>query len=201
MESIETKIIQSIHGNAKGWVFSQTDFADLGPRTAIDKALSRLEKKGTILRVSRGIYYYPQMGSLINEPLPPEMPKIAQALARKFGWIIVPSGATALNYLDLSTQVPAKYAYVSNGRSKTYLIGNMELWFKKGMLRESQFNHPKSAVIVQAIRALGKPYLTDKHIEKLRRYVDPSECSSILRDTRSVTAWVYDAIRKICIRN
>lgn len=198
MQSIENKIVARIYGNGRGWVFSQIDFADLGGRSTIDWSLSRLEKRGTIRRLLRGIYYYPQESTLLKEQLPVEIPRVAQALARKFKWKIEPSGETALNILGISTQVPSKYVYITNGRSKVYQIQKRELQFKKGMLKETSFKHPESALLVQALRAYGKKNLSTENLIKFRNAIDPSKFVQIVKDTRSVTGWVYQAIQKIC---
>lgn len=198
MQTIENKVTSRIYGHGRGWVFSQIDFGDIGPRSTIDWILTNLEKKATIKRVLRGIYYYPQNSALLNEELPVEIPLVAQALARKFSWIIVPSGETALNILGISTQIPSKYVYITNGRSVCYHIEKRELQFKKGMIRETVFKHHESALIVQALRAYGKENFNDEILEKFKKTINPDKCALILKDTRSVTGWIYQAIQKIC---
>jgi Family of unknown function (DUF6088) len=88
---------------------------DLGGRPTVDSGLHRLEKRGAIRRVIRGIYDYPRFSKLLDQSLSPDIDQIAGALARKFRWRIQPSGATALNFLGLSTQVPARAVYLSDG--------------------------------------------------------------------------------------
>ena len=198
MQSIENRIVARIYGNGRGWVFSQVDFADLGVRSTIDWALSKFEKEGTIHRLFRGMYYYPQESKLLKVLLSAEIPRIAQALARKFGWNIEPSGETALNILGVSTQVPAKYVYITNGRSKTYELGKMGLQFKKGMLKETGFTHAESSILVQALRAYGKENLTRANLIKFRNAINPSKHAQILKDTRGLTGWIHRAIQEIC---
>ena len=107
-QAIEPIILSRIYGNGRGWVFSQADFADLGPRPTIDSALHRRESEGVIRRVMRGIYDYPRHSRALHGPVSPDIDQVAHALARKFGWRIQPDGATAQNLLGLSTQVPAR---------------------------------------------------------------------------------------------
>lgn len=198
MQSIINKVVARIYGNGRGWVFSQIDFIDLGSRSSIDWALQTLLKRSTICRILRGIYYYPQESKLLKEQLPPEIPLIAQALSRKFGWETEPSGETALNILGISTQVPSKYIYISSGRSISYQIDNRELRFKKGMLKEVGFKCSESAILVQALRAYGKENLNSEQLKQFRKAIDPKKYSSVLKDTRSVTGWIYQAIQMIC---
>ena len=74
MESIENKVISRIYGHGRGWAFSQIDFVDLGKRSTIDWVLYRLEKRDTISKVLRGVYYYPDESLLLKEQLPVEIP-------------------------------------------------------------------------------------------------------------------------------
>jgi len=198
MQSIENKIVSRIYGNGRGWVFSKIDFSDLGGFSTIDWVLYRLVKNGTIGRVMRGIYYYPQKSSLLNENLPIDIQQVARAISRRFKWEIEPSGETALNILGVSTQVPSKYVYITNGRSKKYTIQNRELQFKKGMLRETGFKHIESTLLVQGIRGLGKENITDENISTIKNAIDRSKSKAILKETSSVTSWIYNVIQKIC---
>lgn len=186
------------YGHGRGWVFTQIDFIDLAPRSTIDWVLRKLEKNGTIKRALRGIYYYPEISKLLNEQLPVEIPLVAQALAKKFGWIIVPSGETALNTLGISNQVPSTYVYITNGRNVSYQIGKRELIFKKGMHKETSFINIESSILVQAVKAYGKENLDDDALHKFKDAINPLLREKILRDTRSSAGWIYQFIQKIC---
>ena len=93
-------------GQKKRTIFVPSDFKDIAERNAIKMALSRLCDEQIIRRVMRGIYECPEFSNLLQEFVAPAPDKIAQALARNYGWTIVPCGDTALNLLGLSTQVP-----------------------------------------------------------------------------------------------
>ena len=120
MKQIEQRIAAAPAGTA----FITSDFLDLAEIPAINKALSRLTESKTIRRVIRGVYDRPQFSELLQEFAAPDMAQTAKAIARNFGWTIVPCGDTALNLLGLSTQVPAVWQYVSDGPYREYTIGN-----------------------------------------------------------------------------
>lgn len=197
MESIEDKAVKRIYSNHRGWAFSKTDFGDIGSDDSIRKALTNLEAKGTIRRVLRGLYDYPRQSKLIEGPMEPDLRQVAQALARKSGWRIQVSENTALNLLGLSTQVPVQAIYLSDGPSKTYLIGKRELIFKKRVLKESGFKHSESELVVQALKALGERRVTAEVRKKLTQAIPSSKWGKILRDARTAPAWVGDVIRTI----
>jgi len=197
VQSIDEKVISRIYGHQRGWSFSKNDFLDIGGDAAIRKTLSRLEGKGTIRRVLRGVYDYPRMSTLLKEAMGPDLDQLADALARKSGWRIQPSANTALNLLGLSTQVPAQSIYLSDGPRKSFEIGNRQLVFKKRRLKESGFKLRESELVVQALKALGKERVESHICRKLAEQWTPAIWQKILRDTKTAPAWVCDVIRNI----
>ncbi len=198
MQSIENKVISRIYGRGRGWAFSQKDFASIAGRSAIDLALHRLEKKGTIRRVIRGIYDYPRYSKKLGQQLSPDIDQVARAIARKWRWDIQPSGPAALSILGLSTQIPAKYLYQSNGPDRSYKVGKTQIAFQKVPPKETGFKHHESYIIVQALKSLGAQHITRGTISKIRNWLDPKLRDQVMKDTRTVAEWIYDAIRDIC---
>jgi hypothetical protein len=196
-QSIANKIIKRIRGHGRGWVFSTKDFFDIGDRYAVNIALHRLHKKGTIRQVLRGVYYYPIYSELFNAPASPDPYEVAQTIARAFGWTISPSGETALNLLRLSHQVSAKHQYFSDGPSKRYSWEGTELEFLHRAVKEVSKISPRTALLVQALKALGKEHIDEKAIVSLRSQLSEKEVKSALAETRVATNWIYSTVKKI----
>ncbi|MEO8662291.1 MAG: DUF6088 family protein [Bryobacteraceae bacterium] len=196
-QAIEDKIISRIYGNGRGWAFSQADFADLGSRSAIDLALHRRERESVIRRVIRGVYDYPRQSTALGGSVSPDIDQVAQALARKFAWRIQPDGATAQNHLGLSTQVPARAVYLSDGPDRSYVVGKTSLAFEHTALKEAGFKLPESRLIVQALKAYGENRISPKIISLVRKKFDLALRRRILLDTKTATGWVYAAIQDI----
>jgi hypothetical protein len=197
-QSIKQKIVNRIYGKGMGWAFSPKDFSQVGSRQAIDLSLHRLMKKGTIRRVIRGIYDYPGFSSFLNQELSPDIDQVARSIARKFGWHIQPSGPAALNLMGLSTQVPGRYVYLSNGPARIYNIGKIPLQFRHTALKEGSFKIRESSILVQGLRSLGQGNISEEVIREIKDWLDPSLKSKILKDTMIATGWIYQAIRNIC---
>ena len=195
---MQNRVIRRLHGYGAGCAFSAKDFADLGARAAIDVTLHRLVAEGKIRRIMRGIYEYPRQGQLLGGPLSPDLDQAAQALARKFGWRIQPTGPVALNAMGLSTQVPSRFVYLSDGPNRSYPIGSSTIEFKHTAMKEIGFKHPESTMIVHGLKSLGQDGVSPPVIEGIRRWLKPNKRAKVLKDTRSATDWVYQAIRKIC---
>ena len=196
-QAIEQKVLSRIYGNGRGWAFSQADFADLGVRSTIDSALHRREIQGLIRRVLRGVYEYPRQSKALAGPVSPDIDQIAHSLARKFGWRIQPDGATAQNLLGLSTQVPARIVYLSDGPDRSYKIGKTTLAFEHTALKEAGFKLPESRLVVQALKAFGEDRIAPKILDQIRKRFDRARWQRILVDTKTATGWVYAAIQQI----
>ncbi len=196
-QTIEKQILGKIYDNGRGWAFSGIDFGHFGSRESIDTALHRLARKGTIRRALRGIYDYPRISKTVGR-MGPDIDQAAQALARKFKWRIQPSGPVALNLIGLSTQVPATYRYLSDGPDRSYVIGRTKLEFDRTALKEAGFKHAESGIIVQALRSLGQDHITPDVIARTRRWLEPGKRRRVMKETTTVSNWIYKAIREIC---
>lgn len=198
MQSVASQVSSKIHGKGRGWAFSQRDFASIADRNSIDQALFQLKKKDKIRGVIRGIYDYPKYSEKLKMDLSPDVDQVAQAIARKHGWRIQPTGPVALNILGLSTQVPSKFTYLTDSANNKYSIGNTILLFKKEPLKEIAFKYHESSIIVQAIKSLGANNITPTVIDTLAKWLGDNMPSKILKDTKTVSSWIYDIILKIC---
>ena len=140
MKSVADQIVKRLQSKGRSFAFSAKDFLDLGSRGAVDMALSTLAKSGKIRRVLRGVYDYPKYSELLGKYLAPDFDQVAQAIARKTGTRIQPTGALAANLLGLSTQVPAKVVYLTDGRSRTIRFGTQTIRFQQTSPKELMSN-------------------------------------------------------------
>jgi hypothetical protein len=99
----------------EGKAFSAKDFLDIASRGTIDMALAGLSRDGKIRRIRRGLYDTPKVIRSWGGKLCPDIDEPARAIARRQRWKSVPDGAWAANLLGLSTQVPAKITYQTDG--------------------------------------------------------------------------------------
>jgi hypothetical protein len=195
LEQVKARIQSAKDGS----VFIPSDFFDIAEAVKINMCLNRLEETGELQRVMRGIYAKPRYSVLLNKNVPPRSDDIAKAIARNYGWTIVPCGDTALNMLGLSTQVPAVWIYISDGPYKTYKTDGMTLKFKHTDNKNEIINISyKTALVVQALKALGKGNVTDKELQIISKLLSDNEKAQMLMEAKRVTAWVYELIRKIC---
>jgi len=192
------KVKQHIMALPKGSIFTAPDFSDIANTATVNRILARLGECGLIRRVMRGIYVYPEYNMFLGEYVEPVTDQVARAIARHYGWTIIPYGDTALNLLGLSSQVPAMWIYVSDGNYRKYSYGNVTILFKRGANKDISGLSYKTALIIQALKALGKGNVTGNVIRKLSLSLSEAEKACMLAEGKYVTAWLVEALKKIC---
>jgi len=192
------KIKKRITEMDNGTVFVAKDFLDITEYETARKALNRLTSDGNIKKVTRGVYYNPRFSEKLKEYEVPSPHQVALAIARKFNWNIAPSGITALNLLGLSTQVSAKWSYISDGAYNSFKIDNVTIEFKHRSNREITGMSYKTALVIQGIKALGKSNIDETVINKFRAALTEEERQILLFESKPTTVWVYQVIRTIC---
>ena len=128
--SIPSAIRDRIFSVEQPRVWTPEDFADLGPRTAVDQALHRLVASQSLRRIARGFYDNPKTNRLTGKPTYPNPRDVIDALARKGRVRVVVDGLTAANDLGLTDAVPARIGVLTDGRLRPITLGNLTLDFQ-----------------------------------------------------------------------
>lgn len=191
------QIRNRINQSETGTIYVAIDFVDISNKTSVNTYLARLVGEGLIRRILRGVYDKPEYNNFLGEYVTPSPDKVANALARNFGWAIIPCGDTALNQLGLSTQVPAVWMYVSDGPYKEYTYDNITIQFKRTSNKEVSKLSYKTALVVQALKALGKDKIDNTVINHLRKQLTEKEIKTMLEEAKAVTSWIYEYIKII----
>jgi len=196
VQTIDDKLISRIYGSGRGSAFTPNSFLDLGSRAAVDKSLSRLATKGTIRRLTRGLYEYPRQHPELGQ-LSPDIEKVAKALAGKDRIRLQPAGAYATNLLGLSEQVPAKVVFLTDGPSRTVRFGRQEIQLRLTTPRNMAAAGRLSGLLMQAFRHLGRAHITPERMEHLKRTLPAKERQQLLKDLRLAPAWMHPLFREL----
>ena len=195
-KNIDSKVVSRIYGHGRGWVFTPNHFKDLGSRDAVASALKRHKQSGLIRQLARGVYDYPKIDPELGL-LEPSTDDIAQALAGRDATRLQPSGAYAANLLGLSTQVPTKIVYLTDGRSRMVQIGKRQITLKQTTPRNMATAGRISGLVIQALRHLGSRDVDAATIEAVKKRLSASDRKRLLADIRHAPAWIADIIRKV----
>ena len=196
IQSIDARILATIHGRGRGSVFVPADFLDLGSREAIDIALHRLARKGTIRRLARGVYDFPKQHPVLG-PLSPSADSVARALAGRDCTRLQPAGAYAANALGLSEQVPAKAVFLTDGPSRTVKIGTTTIQLRRTTARNMAAAGRLSGLLIQALRELGKEHVTPERRAHLKRTLPANKRRELIKDIRLAPAWMHPIFREL----
>jgi hypothetical protein len=191
------QIVARIERLGEGKAFSAKDFLDIASRTTIDVTLASLTLSGKIRRIRRGLYDMPKVNPALGGKLSPDIDEAARAIARRQRWKIVPEGAWAANLLGLSTQVPSKIIYLTDGPNNEVPIGRRTIQFKHARPKALAGLEGKMALVVQALRYLGKDGVGPREIETLRAGLSSAEKRKLVKDTRFGVDWIYEVANGI----
>lgn len=194
MEPILSKEIRNrIAQSEEGRLYVVSDFADLNNDALVTRVLSRLEKEDFLIRLSQGIYLYPNRNQYGTHK--PSIDVIAKAIAEKDKARIIPSGLTALNILGLSTQVPMNAIYLTNGTPRTVTVGNRKIVFKKSAPRNFAYQSELFSLVVSAMKEISEENINDDVILKIKRILEKEDNQDLIRqDFRIAPQWIRKKI-------
>lgn len=187
--SIEDQIHKKINDNKHGKIFFPANFSKIGSIDAIHQTLGRLEEKGIILRLAYGIYLYPKIDKELGILYPP-IDEIAKAIAKRDKARIIPTGVRALNKLGLSTQVPMKVVYLTDGAQRSIKIGNQSIKFKKSSPKNLAAKGEISGLVIQALREIGNGKVSEDQKSKIIELLKKEKPENVQYDARLAPAWI-----------
>lgn len=196
MKSIDNKIVLSIYGHGRGFVFTPNLFSSLGDPRVIGTALTRLSRKGTIRRLARGLYDYPRKHDQLGL-LSPSLDDVANALKGRDATRLQPFGAYAANLLGLSDQVPMKVVFLTDGPSKHIQLGKQEIILKRTTPRNMATAGRTSGLVIQALRHLGQRHMDDEVLHALKSRLSDDDKKQFIKDLQYAPAWIADIMRNI----
>lgn len=196
MSAMADKIMKRIRGKGRGWVFTPKHFLDFGSRGAVDMAISRLAQSNAIRRIGRGIYDYPRLHDTLGA-LSPDPAALADALAVQTGDKLAPSGAAAANQLGLSTQVPARASYSTNGRTRVGKAAGRSLTLRHSRTPVLDQASDTANAVLQALAQLGRKHVDADIIQRLAARVDDVDMKQLLQARPAMPGWMGDVILKI----
>jgi hypothetical protein len=127
----------------------------------------------------------------------PAVDDVARAIARKDHCVLLLSPAAAANQFGLSTQVPSKPVYMTDGPTRTRTIERQVIQFRNASRKTLVGAGQKSGAEFQALRYVGKDGVTDRVISTLARSLSDKDRDLLVKQSRDVPAWMLPVIQQI----
>lgn len=198
MESVEKKVKSSVLSRKRGALLFPEDFERFGSSEAVRLALHRLEQQSFIKRVAQGIYVRPEIDEFIGE-LTPTAEEVALAIAKRDRIRIVPTGVYALNALGLSTQMPMKVVFLTDGAPREIKIGKRTIKFKRTTPKNLMAKGKLSRLVIQALKEIGKDRLTVEEESKIISLLKKEDTKHLVHDIQLAPAWIKKIMQKAIV--
>lgn len=186
-------------------VWTPADFADIGGREAVDKALQRMVASDQLRRVERGLYDKPSTNALTGKPNVADYRAVINAVTRrdKVRWLI--DGMTAANTLGFTNAVPAKIEVLVDARLKPITLGNQKIVFKHAAPSRLYWAGRPGMYLVQALHWLHDIMSNDVEDDAIRKTVHrllrdkragPSLVDDLKTGLSAMPIWMQEVLRK-----
>ena len=194
MERLTTAVTGHLSQMSEGVPVAAKELLHLGNRAAVDQTLSRLVRRGSLLRLGRGLYVRPVEGRFGVRP--PEPAKVVQAIVEQHGENVVPHGAAAANELGLTTQVPVREVYLTSGPTRNLKLGKQVVELRHAPAWQLALPGRPAGSAIRALAWIGPEHAASA-IETLRNKLAPSERIALVDLRRMLPTWMAKQVSKL----
>lgn len=196
MLSVHHQIETIVKQSQQGSIFFVDDFVGVGAAENVKKILLRLHDEGLLERIAHGIYLKPKMDALIGK-IYPSTEDIAQEIARRDHARIAATGALALYLLHLTTQIPLKAVYLTDGAQREVKIGNQTIKFKRTVPKNLSISDPLLHLVIQAFREKGKGNVDGTFLTQIHPHILNINKANLENELKFAPVWIREEIEKL----
>ena len=191
MPSLRSQIMSHAVESPEGTLLCPSALLHLGSRAAVDQALSRLARKGEIMRVCQGVYVRPIRTRF--GPRPPTAEKVIASLSTLWGETIVPCGGAAANALGLTTQVPVRSVYLTSGPNRKLTLGELTVELRHAPRWQLAAPHRPAGEAVRALSWLGPDEVEDG-LDVIGRKLSAEDLQELAASRAVMPAWIAEPV-------
>ena len=189
-------IYEFINAKPEKEIFFTEDFREYGSSEAIKSALHRFVRRGFLKRLSKGIYVKPGYSELLKSETMPSLEALALAIAKRDKARIAPTGAMALYKLGLTTQVPLRLTYLTDGSARKIKVGNSEIAFKRATPKKLILQGEISSLVVHALSEIGQSNLMPEQRQRIISKLKKENYRDLKHDLRLAPQWIAEVMAK-----
>ncbi len=191
MQRLTEEILEHSRTVPEGALLTAKGLLHLGQRAAVDQALSRLARRGKLLRAGRGLYVRPVEGRFGARA--PTTEKVVAGLAELRGETVASHGAAAANALGLTSQVPVRSVYLTSGPSRTLRLGRQSVEMRHAPAWQLVLAGRPAGEILRALAWLG-PSKAEGALLSLRRTLPASDLQALAKAAPLLPTWLAQQV-------
>ncbi|WP_191555429.1 DUF6088 family protein [Brevundimonas aurantiaca] len=190
MQVLAEQIMERAQALPEGAPVAAKGLLHLGSRAAVDQALSRLVRRG-LVRAGRGVYMRPLESRFGSRT--PSVETVVRAVSEQRGEVVASNGAAAANALGLTTQVPIRMVYLTNGKSRLLNVGKQTVEFQHAPAWQLLLADRPAGEAVRALAWLG-PEKAATALEALKRKLGPAAFGELVSVGPRLPTWLARSV-------
>ena len=120
----------------------------------------------------------------------PSTREITEMIAQSTGENIAVHGAEAARQLQLTTQVPMRPIYYTNGRSRVLKIGSRNLELRHMSSKKLKFSNSIIGLVISALSYLGHETVTLEMLQAIRNKIGEEEFLKLMGKVGEMPGWM-----------
>lgn len=171
-------------------LFTTRELLSYGRRSAVDKALFKMVRAGTIQRIARGVFakQFADTSQITAE-------QVARIKAESFGKKFVIHCADAAHKLGLSSAKNSEFTFAVDGRSSSFKFRGRVVHLKGISARKMRLGDNQAGQLMRATWHMGYASLTNiRNWPMLVR----REKQVLIRSANLIPAWLADRFKWYC---
>ena len=197
MLSLTDRIAQHSAKLPEGAPLCPNGLLNLGSRAAVDQALSRLARRGQLMRICQGVYVRPVQTRFGTRP--PAVEKVIGSLSALWGEAIVPSGAAAANVLGLTELVPVRPVYLTSGPTRQLRLGDQRVQLRHAPRWQLVAPHRPAGSVVRALAWLG-PEEVEAGLREVASRMSDEDLAELAGARATLPAWIAEPVSGLVSR-
>ena len=106
------------------------------------------------------------------------------------------TGAYALHALGLSTQVPLKLVFLTDGAPRIIKVGKRTIKLKRTTPKNLKAKGKISSLVIQALREIGKDKATEVELRKINTLLQKEDPKLLQHDIALAPVWIREIMKQ-----
>ncbi|MBT4922425.1 MAG: hypothetical protein HON23_05365 [Rickettsiales bacterium] len=194
--NITNKILYRVKCKGRGWVFTPKDFLGIRHFNTINPLLDRLEKRGEIRSLGKGLYDYPIFDIQTAKYQAPNLNAIIRVIEVQLNDRFLLSEEEAAYFFKISPDKPKIIKYLSNKHTKQIDVCGFNIKISRTCIPATKNKYDKATLAILAFKYLGKGKVTKELKTQILNQLDIKEKKKAIRIAKHVE-WIHSLIRDL----